>query len=87
MRRGRPSADWRGTFHERTRVTFTPQARRALTMDVAWCPHCGGNHASLDATVAPPPKEDPSRFILTLYCPALGGRPLTMTLRLFPHPL
>jgi len=68
----------RGAFGA-TEISFTPQTRRGLCFDVRNCPHCGVHHASLDAEVT----EDR----VTLRCPALGGAPLTLTIKLFLHRL
>lgn len=61
-----------------TDVRFTPQAQRQpFTVDVTNCLHCGGHHVSADARLM--------GDRLVVECPALGGRPITMTLRLFLH--
>jgi transcription elongation factor Elf1 len=59
-----------------TKVTITPQAKRALTFDVVNCPHCGVHHASLDAV------ERKNR--IAVLCPALGGRPIFVRVTLTP---
>jgi hypothetical protein len=69
----------RGAFGM-TEVALTPQAARALLFDVTNCPHCGRHHASMEAEV------DRAQQRITVRCPALGGAPLTMTVKLFLHP-
>lgn len=61
-----------------TEVALTPSAKRSLTFDVRNCPHCGAHHASLDGEVI-----DTGRIIVR--CPALGGKPLVLILKLFLH--
>jgi hypothetical protein len=62
----------------RTEVSFDPQTRRSMTMDVKNCPHCGVHHASLPVII--------QGDRLTVECPDLR-RSLHMTLKLFLHPI
>jgi hypothetical protein len=62
----------------KTELGLTPQAARALTLDVKNCPHCGVHHASLSVEVL-----GNGRFLAR--CPALGGARLEVILKLFLH--
>lgn len=61
-----------------TEVAFTPALKRRLEFDVTNCPHCGVHHASLDGEVQPN-----GRVIVR--CPALGGKPIELIIKLFLH--
>lgn len=61
-----------------TVVEFTPAAKRRLEFDVTNCPHCGVHHASVDGEV----RAD-GRVIVR--CPALGGKPIEIIVKLFLH--
>jgi hypothetical protein len=61
-----------------TEVAFTPKAQRKLEFDVRNCPHCGVHHASLDGEL----RAD-GRVIVR--CPALGGKPIELIVKLFLH--
>lgn len=58
-----------------TEVGLTPDAKRSFTFDVKNCPHCGVHHASLDAEI----RDD--RIVVR--CPALGGKPIEIIMKLF----
>jgi hypothetical protein len=61
-----------------TEVGLTPVAKRALEFDIKNCPHCGVHHASLNAEVTAPDR-------VTVRCPALGGAPIVIIIKLFLH--
>lgn len=59
-----------------TVVAFTPDLKRRLEFDVKNCPHCGVHHASLDGEV-----RENGRVVVR--CPALGGAPIEVIIKLF----
>lgn len=59
-----------------TIVAFTPSAKRQLEFDVTNCPHCGVHHVSLDGEV----RENGRVWVR---CPALGGKPIELIIKLF----
>lgn len=59
-----------------TVVGLTPKAKRSLEFDVQNCPHCGVHHASLDGVAL-----DNGRIMIR--CPALGGAPMELIMKLF----
>lgn len=61
----------------KTEIQFTPQMRRALSVDITNCPHCGNGHASENVY-----SEVGSTWTI---CRATGGRRiyLEMTVRPF----
>jgi hypothetical protein len=60
-----------------TVVALTPVLRRQLEFDVTNCPHCGVHHASLDGEL----NTTTGRVLIR--CPATGGRPIEVIIRLF----
>ena len=70
----------RGAFGV-TEIVITPQAARELLFDIKNCPHCGRHHASVNAEV------DREKQRVVVRCPSLGGAPLTMTVKMFLHPV
>ena len=67
--------------HGMTEIVLTPQSARGLLFDITNCPHCGRHHASVEAEV------DRASQRIIVRCSSLGGAPLTMTVKMFLHPV